>query len=130
MKDEWEMCEALDAVHDALKLFFRNGFKESKQLCAAESRVSMYHMSGVHMISMCYALFSMEKVGCFGCLLISIINVLPLFKKPLIEEAIQNSNVALAMYEKNRKETTFGSALSGLFKKPDYDSYTDGEINC
>ncbi|KAI1296510.1 hypothetical protein HDE_04859 [Halotydeus destructor] len=105
-KMDLSLESTLDAVGYTLHLFFENKFDLSKRHLVDNRDKSLYHSVAALYHSVCYALFTMEKDN--------------------IEEAMEQSKQTAAMIEARRKKSGFGSSITGLFTKTDYNDYTDG----
>lgn len=98
----------LEDVHNGLHLFFENQYAKERVHLNKYKDQSLVHAMELAYASCCFSTLSMEK--------------------PEIEQNIEDCNFAMKLCEKQRKVNSIGESLSGWFKKPDYNKYTDGNF--
>ncbi|KAI1296619.1 Tetratricopeptide repeat protein 39B [Halotydeus destructor] len=102
-----DMVESLKQVRYTTDLFFKNQFKESRAYLEKTADSNFIHSASLTAIKSCYAFFTMEA--------------------DLMEEAMQSIAKTDKLLSTVRKPGSISGAISGWFRKTDYNHYTDAE---
>ncbi|KAI1296618.1 Tetratricopeptide repeat protein 39B [Halotydeus destructor] len=100
---------SLKLATDGMHLFFRNQFQDAKALYEINCGHDPYSATGLAMLHVAHAFFTMEK--------------------PLIEEALEAVNNTLKIVDPLRKPGSISGAISKWFTKTNYNDYTDVEAH-
>lgn len=106
---DWSLVEAICDVEVATVHFFNNSFDRCKNQLKPHAGVSIYHAWALSAAEFATSMFTMEK--------------------PLLAIATETAHQCEQLAVKMRKHSSLGKNLMGMFKTPNYDSYTDGKIS-